>query len=153
MDPVLENIAMHLPTLGSHDPVLAGLSGGVAVFASYAALDLGARVRAAWGWARIAWIAAAGVAKGGSIWSMHFVGMLAYRLPVPVSYDPAITALSLAMAIVTTAAAFAVVGGPHALRRHRLLGGALMGVGIAAMHYIGMAALRAPGVFVWNVGL
>jgi len=124
----------------SHDPVLVALSILIAALASYTALDLATRMRAASGRARPAWLAAAATAMGGGIWSMHFVGMLAFNLPgIEISYDPFLTLLSLVIPIVVAAAAFAVVGRrPQAL----LASGFAMGLGISGMHYTGMAAMR-----------
>ena len=123
-----------------HDPVLVALSILIAALASYTALDLATRMRAASGRARRAWLAAAAIAMGGGIWSMHFVGMLAFSLPgIEISYDPFLTLLSLVIPIVVAAAAFAVVGRrPQAL----LASGFAMGLGISGMHYTGMSAMR-----------
>jgi PAS domain S-box-containing protein len=123
-----------------HDPVLVALSILIAALASCTALDLATRMRAASGRASRAWLAAAAIAMGGGIWSMHFVGMLAFSLPgIEVSYDPFRTLLSLVIPIVVAAAAFAVVG-----RRPRALfaSGFAMGLAISAMHYTGMGAMR-----------
>jgi PAS domain S-box-containing protein len=123
-----------------HDPVLVALSILIAALASYTALDLATRMRAASGRARRAWLAAAAIAMGGGIWSMHFVGMLAFSLPgIEISYDPFMTLLSLVIPIVVAAAAFAVVEG----RRQALVAsGFAMGLGISGMHYTGMGAMR-----------
>ncbi len=123
-----------------HDPVLVALSILIAALASYTALDLATRMRAASGRARRSWLVAAAIAMGGGIWSMHFVGMLAFSLPgIEISYDPFLTLLSLVIPIVVAAAAFAVVGRrPQAL----LASGFAMGLGISGMHYTGMAAMR-----------
>src|SRR3954454_5594499 len=123
-----------------HDPVLVALSIMIAALASYTALDLATRMRAASGRARRSWLVAAAIAMGGGIWSMHFVGMLAFSLPgIEISYDPFLTLLSLVIPIVVAAAAFAVVGRrPQAL----LASGFAMGLGISGMHYTGMGAMR-----------
>ena len=115
-----------------HDPVLVALSILIAVLASYTALDLATRMRAASGRSRRAWLVAAAIAMGGGIWSMHFVGMLAFSMPgTAISYDPFLTLLSLIFPVVVAAAAFAVVGRrPQAL----LASGLAMGLGIAGMH-------------------
>src|SRR5882757_5804165 len=94
----------------SYDPALVSLSILIAVLASYTALDLGGRIRIATGRASWAWIAAASVAMGGGIWSMHFVAMLAFQMAMPVAYDIALTVFSLVLAIAVTAAGFAIVG-------------------------------------------
>lgn len=129
----------------SHDPFLVALSVSIAVVASFCALDLSGRMRAASGWVSLAWLAAAAVAMGGGIWSMHFVAMLAFKLPFPAAYDPGLTALSLVIPILVTGLGFGVVrrrGGGAG--RDIILGGFVMGSGIAAMHYIGMAAIHVP---------
>ena len=127
-----------------YDPMLVTLSVAIAVFASYTALDLGSRARAALG-LRWAWIAGAAVAMGGGIWSMHFVGMLAFEMGMPAAYHLGLTATSLLIAVGVTGAAFAWVGRQGASAPSLLVSGPLMGVGVAAMHYTGMAAMRVPG--------
>ena len=67
---------------GSYSPYLVALSVLVACFASYTALDLGGRVGSARGTARRIWLAAAAITLGGGIWSMHFIGMLAFTMPM-----------------------------------------------------------------------
>src|SRR6266702_1037544 len=141
---------MHHHT-ASHDPVLVALSILIAALASYTALDLAARMRAAAsGRASSGWLAAAAIAMGGGIWSMHFVGMLAFSLPgIEISYDPFLTLLSLVIPIVVAAAAFAVVGRrPQAL----LASGFAMGLGISGMHYTGMAAMRMAAIIEYDSG-
>ncbi|KAA2211186.1 MHYT domain-containing protein, partial [Teichococcus oryzae] len=95
-------------------------------------------------WMGTAWLGAAALALGGGTWSMHFLGMLAFHLPIPVAHDPSLTALSLAVAVLVTGFGFTVVrkygGQLHGLA----LGGLLMGSGIATMHYIGIAAMLVP---------
>jgi PAS domain S-box-containing protein len=126
---------------GTHDTTLMVLSVLIAMAASYTALDLANRVRASSGWARHAWLATAAVAMGGGIWAMHFVAMLAFSMPgMEVSYNPGLTLLSLVVPIVATGFSFVVVS----RRRPRpmlLAGGLIMGLGIVAMHYLGMAAM------------
>src|SRR6266567_4167547 len=113
----------------------------IAVLSSYTALDLGGRVRAATGWVGWGWIAAASIAMGGGIWSMHFVAMLAFVLPMPVSYDLGLTAASLLLAVVVTAAGFTVAGRHANSISGTMLSGTFMGLGIVGMHYTGMAAM------------
>ena len=76
---------------GTHDPYLVALSILVASFASYTALDLSGHVGAARGFARRIWLVAAALTMGGGIWSMHFVAMLAFIMPTPMSYDIGLT--------------------------------------------------------------
>src|ERR1700686_3030889 len=94
---------------GTFDPHLVALSILVAAFASYTALDLGGRVSAARGLARRVWLTAAAITMGGGIWSMHFVAMLAFILPIPMSYEIGLTTLSLMVAILVTGAGFYVI--------------------------------------------
>jgi len=127
------------------NPALVALSIGLAVFASYTALDLGARVRGPVAGPRWPWVAGAAVAMGGGIWSMHFVGMLAFEMGLPADYDLGVTLLSLVIAVAATGAGFAWVARTGGSPAGVLVAGPLMGLGVAGMHYTGMAALRIPG--------
>jgi NO-binding membrane sensor protein with MHYT domain len=134
--------AIPMVVTGTHDPYLVALSILVASFASYTALDLGGHVGAARGLARRVWLVAAAITMGGGIWSMHFVAMLAFSMPIPMSYDIGLTALSLVVAIFVTGGGFYVMSRQSASPLHLGLSGIFMGLGIVAMHYIGMAAMR-----------
>ena len=127
---------------GTYDPYLVALSILVACFASYTALDLSAHVGPARGFARRVWLAAAALTMGGGIWSMHFVGMLAFIMPIPMSYDIGLTTLSLVVAIFVTGGGFYVISRQSASPLRLVLSGIFMGLGIAGMHYTGMAAMR-----------
>jgi NO-binding membrane sensor protein with MHYT domain len=127
---------------GTYDPYLVALSILVAALASYTALDLGGRVAAARGRARRMWLAAAAITMGGGIWSMHFVAMLAFTLPTPMSYDIGLTALSLVVAMFVTGGGFYVISRQSGSPLRLVLSGIFMGIGIVAMHYTGMAAMR-----------
>jgi NO-binding membrane sensor protein with MHYT domain len=94
---------------GTHNPYLVILSILVACFASYTALDLGGHVRAARGLTRRMWLVAAAITMGGGIWSMHFVAMLAFVMPMRISYDIGLTIVSLLVAIVVTGGGFYVI--------------------------------------------
>ena len=72
---------------GTYDLHLVALSFMVACFASYTALDLAGRIRASRGWIRGAWLATAAISMGGGIWSMHFIAMLAFVMPMAVTFD------------------------------------------------------------------
>jgi diguanylate cyclase len=128
----------------SHDPYLVILSVTIAIFGAYTALDLFRRVHVTDGRARTAWLATAAVAMGLSIWSMHFVAVLAFDAGVPVSYHLGLIALSLLVAVAVTGAAFATVVRPDPDRVQVLAAGLFMGLGIAGMHYLGMAAMQLP---------
>ena len=127
---------------GTYYPYLVVLSILVASFASYTALDLGGHVGAARGLARQAWLAAAAITMGGGIWSMHFIGMLAFVMPIPMSYDIRLTIVSLVVAIVVTGGGFYVISRRGTSPLRLVLSGIFMGLGIVAMHYTGMAAMR-----------
>src|SRR6202158_2256314 len=127
---------------GTHNPYLVALSILVASFASYTALDLSGHVGAARGLARRVWLVAAAITMGGGIWSMHFIGMLAFVMPIPMSYDIGLTTLSLIVAIVVTGGGFYVISRQDASPLRLVLSGIFMGLGIVAMHYTGMAAMR-----------
>ncbi|HEY1129350.1 MAG TPA: EAL domain-containing protein [Roseateles sp.] len=129
------------------DPAVVTLSYLTAAFASYVALDLAQRVRTPDALiARIWWIAGS-LSMGTGIWAMHFVGMLALKLPFAVGYETAVTLLSWLAAVGVSAIALRVAA-QETLTPARLAVGALsMGGGICAMHYMGMTALvLAPGI-------
>ena len=128
-----------------YDPTLVALSIVIAIFASYTALDLGGHVRGKPYAARVPWIAGAAFAMGGGIWSMHFVGMLAFEMGMPVTYAVGLTTASFLIAVAATGFGFAWVGREHARPRDVMLSGPAMGLGVAAMHYTGMAAMRMHG--------
>lgn len=136
----------HQILAGHYDPQLVVLSVLLAVAASYAAFDLAGRVTAAIGWSRTSWLIGGAVATGIGTWSMHYVGMLAFRLPVPVQYDWPTALLSLFAAILAFVVALLVVSLPQMDRVRTLAGGVLTGGGIVALHYISMDSMRLPAM-------
>ena len=104
--------------IGSYDYRLIALSVLIAMLASYAALDLGGRVTASRGRRRFAWLTGGAVAMGMGIWAMHYIGMLAYSLPVVVLYDWPTVLLSLLAAIFASAIALYVVSRTQTSRRY-----------------------------------
>ncbi|MHB8215905.1 MAG: MHYT domain-containing protein [Candidatus Sulfotelmatobacter sp.] len=143
--------AMNL--IGSYNYALVALSVFIAMFASYAALDLASRVTAADGWTRALWVLGGASAMGTGIWSMHYIGMLAFILPIPVAYHWPTVLLSLLAAILASVIALFVVSQPKMSASRAVSGGLLMGAGIASMHYIGMTAMRLPAVCQFNSSL
>src|SRR6202048_650476 len=127
---------------GTHEPYLVALSILVASFASYTALDLSGHVEPARGLARRVWLVADASTMGGGIWSMHFVAMLAFIMPTPMSYDIGLTILSLVVAVFVTGVGFFVISRQSASPLRLVLSGIFMGLGIAGMHYTGMAAMQ-----------
>ena len=126
---------------------LVFLSYLVAVTASHVTLLLAARVRDPHSTNWKLWVVSGGFAMGIGIWSMHFVATLALKLPIRVLYDLPLTALSWVFAIVACGAAFIVLRRLTGKHREFLLPGALIGIGIASMHYTGDASMRlSPGI-------
>jgi len=138
---------------GTYDLHLVALSFVVACFASYTALDLAGRIRASRGRIRGAWLATAAISMGGGIWSMHFIAMLAFLMPMAVIFDVGLTVLSLVVAIAVTGGAFYVIGIRRATMLQLSLSGVFMGIGIVAMHYTGMAAMRMPAELSYDPAL
>jgi len=136
--------------IGSYNYALVALSVLIAMFASYAALDLAGRVTAASGWTRAVWLLGGAGAMGTGIWSMHYIGMLALILPIPVAYHWPTVLLSLLAAILASVVALGVVSRQKMGASRAVAGSVLMGAGIASMHYIGMAAMRLPAICQFN---
>src|SRR6202795_1332453 len=136
--------------IGSYNYSLVALSVLIAMFASYAALDLAGRVTAAGGWTRAVWLLGGAGAMGTGIWSMHYIGMLAFILPIPVAYHWPTVLLSLLAAILASVVALGVVSRQKMGASRAVAGSVLMGAGIASMHYIGMAAMRLPAICQFN---
>jgi signal transduction histidine kinase/ActR/RegA family two-component response regulator len=132
---------------GHYETPLVVVSILVAIVASYAALSLAGRVSESRGRAVLAWVVGGSIAMGSGIWAMHFVGMLAFRLPIPIAFDLPLTLASLLLPIAASCLALWQVSRAE-LGPVRLTASALaMGIGINAMHYTGMAAMRMePGI-------
>ena len=134
--------AQDLVLAGSYDYRVIAVSVVIAIAASYAALDLAGRVTAARGWAWLAWLIGGATAMGIGIWSMHYTGMLAFSLPIPIEYDWPTVLLSLLAGVLSSGFALLVVsrGKMGALRV--VAASIFMGGGIVALHYTAMAAMR-----------
>jgi signal transduction histidine kinase len=129
-----------------HHPGLVALSIVVACLASFAALNVAGRIGASEkGRARRGWLATGAVTMGLGEWAMHFIAMLAFKLPIPVSYDVRVTALSTLPAIFASGVMLYVISRPRIKEIQLFGGGSFMGLGIGAMHYIGMAAMAGVG--------
>ncbi len=139
-------ISANPPLLGYYDYTEVARSVLIAILASYAALDLAGRVTAAKGGVRLAWLSGGAIAMGIGIWAMHFKGMLAFHLPVPVEYHWPTVLASLLVAVLASAIALYVASRQRIGPVAAVAGSVLMGAGIASMHYIGMAAMRLPAV-------
>ncbi|MBB6250735.1 hybrid sensor histidine kinase/response regulator [Nitrospirillum iridis] len=137
----------------SHNPWLVLLSCVTAVFASFVALNMAERMTGSVGRSRLAWQMGAASALGGGIWAMHFIGMLALRVAVPIAWEPGLTLASLITAVAFVAAGLEAVRHGRGSVTRFALAGTVVGLGIAAMHYTGMAAMEAPGRIAYRPGL
>jgi two-component system, sensor histidine kinase and response regulator len=131
---------------GAYSTALVVTSVLIAILASYVALSISARVSAArTPRSRLAWTGAGAISMGGGIWAMHFIGMLAFSLPCGISYNPFGTMLSMIPGIIGSGVALNIVSRPHRPTLVTMgIAAVLMGGGIGAMHYSGMAAME-PG--------
>jgi diguanylate cyclase (GGDEF)-like protein/PAS domain S-box-containing protein len=139
--------------VGTYDVRLVTMSVIIAIFASFAALDLAGRVTASRQNARIFWLFGGASAMGLGIWSMHYIGMLAFKMPMKMYYDVPIVFLSLLAAIAASVVALFTVSRRQMGLWQTIAGGGIMGSGIAAMHYIGMAAMRMPARVTYSIPL
>lgn len=126
---------------GQYDLRLVALSCVIATFASFASLNLAGRIRSSTGGARLIWLCSAAIALGGGIWSMHFVAMLAFSMPVAISYDFLWTSGSMLLAILAVGAGYALIAFGSLKPTRLLLAGLVTGIGVVVMHYSGMEAM------------
>jgi NO-binding membrane sensor protein with MHYT domain len=126
----------------AYDPILVTLSWVVAIVAAYAAVGIAHRLKRTSGRERQIWQFGGAAAFGFGVWAMHFIGMTALKMPILVTYDPAITILSVVFAFFAGWIAIGVIGQENVKMQQILLGGTLLGAGIGAMHYTGMFAMR-----------
>ena len=144
---------MYPRPVGHHDPKLVVLSVAVAVIASYTALDLAERVSSRRGRAAWLWLLGGAAAMGTGIWAMHFIGMLALHLGAPIAYDGWLNGASWVIAMLASGVALLVVRRPVLTHGGIAAGGLVMGLGIAAMHYTGMAAMRVSPPIAYDLSL
>jgi diguanylate cyclase (GGDEF)-like protein/PAS domain S-box-containing protein len=127
---------------GNYNGGLVFLSVLIAVYSSYTSLNLISRLKNTHSThITQSHINTSGLVLGLGVWSMHFVGMMAFSLPVPIFYDGAITLLSLVVAIIATIIGLAIANSDKSKTR-LLSGGLILGIGISSMHYIGMDAMH-----------
>lgn len=139
------NAATALPA--THVVTLVALSGFVVIFACYTGLLLSERFKFAEGLQhRWMWIAVGSVIMGIGIWAMHFIGMLALVLPIPVTYDLMITTASAVPAVLASGVVLYVIASGELSHRRRMIAGSLLGVAVAATHYIGTGAMHMAAV-------
>jgi len=135
-----------------HDPALVAAAIGLAMFASYVALDLAARVRTRDRQVSMVWWACGSVAMGTGIWGMHFVAMMGLELPVEIGFRSGPTFLSWLAAVGVSGIGLSLAARSRIDRATHAFGAGSMGAGICAMHYVGMAALDVVPGLVWNSG-
>ncbi|SDD62353.1 PAS domain S-box-containing protein [Paenibacillus sp. UNCCL117] len=135
---------------GTYSFPLVALSVLIAVVSSYAALTLNERVRFFQGRSRAVWMLLGSLTMGIGVWSTHIVGMLAFRLPFPVYYDPAYMGLALLLSVGASGGAIAVMADKSVSGVRLVLGGGLTGLAIACTHYIGVSGMRLPVQLSYN---
>lgn len=135
---------------GTYHYGLVALSFAVAILTAYTVVDIATRIRANRGASRRIWLGGGAVVMGTGVWCMHYIGMLAYRLPIPVHYHVLTVIASLLTAILAAFAALYVVSLETVEWFQIAAGSCAMGAGIAAMHYIGMAAMRLDAMHVYS---
>lgn len=135
--------------VNEHDLRLVVLAAIICAISSFTAVNLLRHLRASTGSGRYAWMVLTTAATGFGIWATHFIAMLAFAPALPSAYDGPLTVLSLAVALALTGAGVTVATSKDTVD-HRLVGGSLIGAGIAGMHFIGMAAYKVPGALAWD---
>ena len=130
----------------TYNPLLVVLSAVIAVLASYTALELAGRITSSRGLTRKLWLMGGAITMGTGIWSMHFIAMLALSIPIFISYNLVVVLVSLIAAILASAQALFIFGRPRPSLVTLLAGSSCMGIGIAIMHYTGMAAMQMPAM-------
>jgi NO-binding membrane sensor protein with MHYT domain/signal transduction histidine kinase len=152
--PVFDRLDPATAYPGTYNLGLVATSVAIAILAAFVALSISGRmVAATTPRGRYAWASAGAISMGGGIWSMHFVGMLAFSLPCGVSYDPLGTVLSMIPGMLASGIALGAISKPEPGLSRLSVSAVLMGAGIAAMHYSGMAAMRPDALLRYNPGL
>jgi NO-binding membrane sensor protein with MHYT domain len=146
--------------IGTYDLTLVILSYVVAIFASFIALDITGRLRDIDNTfkSRITWLCCGSLSMGAGIWSMHFIGMMAFKMDMPMGYDSFYTFMSMFIAVAASLIALLFMRTEKLVLKHFLLGGVILGIGIAAMHYTGMEAMKVsmnihyqPSLFILSI--
>ncbi|MFJ7933510.1 EAL domain-containing protein [Sporosarcina sp. NPDC096371] len=135
---------------GVYSLPLIGLSILIACFASYTALAMNERAQKNSFLHHNFWLTLASIAMGFGIWSMHFVGMSAFSLPVSMHYDRLLTIISIFPAMLTSFLAFYIANRPKKILWLNIIAGVVMGLGISTMHYVGMAAMKMDASYVYD---
>lgn len=136
--------------VNEHDLRLVALAALICGISCFSAVNLLHHISRSTDRNRLAWLMIAATSTGFGIWATHFIAMLAFTPGIPSAYDPALSVLSLAASVTLTAAGMWIATLRNEFDYH-LVGGAVLGGGIAAMHYIGMAAFEVQGRIEWNL--
>ncbi|MGB0909540.1 MAG: MHYT domain-containing protein [Nitrospirales bacterium] len=136
--------------VANYDPSLVVLSIAIAILAAYLAIDLAGQVTRSVGMSRFGWTLGGAFAMGTGIWSMHFIGMLAFSLPIQISYYLPLVIVSHLAAMVSSGIALHFVSQVTLDRQRLFFGSLLMGLGIIVMHYTGMAAMRLHAMVIYD---
>lgn len=140
----------------SYEMPLAALSILVAIFSSFFALDISSRLERATGSLKQRWILSGAIVMGLGVWAMHFIGMLAFRMPMDVSYHIPLVLFSVLPAVVSCWLAFSIISRPAISAKHLFFGALMIGLGILSMHILGMEAVMMPATvahdaFLWTL--
>ncbi|MBV8472001.1 MAG: diguanylate cyclase, partial [Hyphomicrobiales bacterium] len=145
-------MTVYLCLVGQHDLRLVALAAAICGVAAFAAINLLHHVIRSEGAFRTLWLAVAALASGAGIWATHFIAMLAFNPGAPVGYNAVLTGASLAAGVAMTGLGF-MTAISAAFPFARALGGAIVGIGVALMHYMGMDALEVSGSIQWDPSL
>lgn len=138
---------------GTYNIYIVALSVIIAVLAAYSALNIASKISSANGKMKYFWLFSGAFVMGSGVWSMHFIGMLAFEIHANMDYDASLTLLSMLASVLSSFIAFYITM-PQIVNLKRLaLGGFTMGSGIVAMHYIGMEAMIMPMEMSYDIGL
>ena len=132
---------------------LIGMSVLISIFGSFSALSHMQSMRANSGKQSLGWMIAGAITLAMAIWSMHFIGMLSFHLPIQMAFDIKLTLLSILPALLTTLFAFYLLQNSNVRFGRITIAGVVMGLGVAAMHYTGMAALKMQPAIVYDTGI
>ena len=145
------SMELYSVVVGEYSFPIILLSVAIASFASYTAISMNERMQENSFFHRNLWLILASIAMGFGIWSMHFVGMSAYLLPISMTYEPILTFLSILPAIASSFLVFSLVNRTRKSIGLNLISGVMMGIGISAMHYIGMASMVSDAIYTYDL--
>ncbi len=135
--------------VAEHNLWLVGLAAGICTAGAFISFRLFGHMLSRSGKQVLGWAFLTAVAAGSSIWCTHFIAMLAYEVKAPVTFDPVLTLVSLLIAILGCAIGFGVSAGAR-IPGAPAIGGAIVGLGVACMHYVGMMAYHVTGIITWS---